>query len=48
MSRSTTIFLRWFIIALGAVGIFLLPWYFPPSKPTDSLSYVYGFNNPIA
>lgn len=33
---------------LGALGVFVLPWYFPSSRPVWSLSYEYGFNNPIA
>ncbi len=48
MSPPRLLVVRCVVIALGCLGVFLLPWYLPPSQPTDSLSYVYGFNNQVA
>jgi hypothetical protein len=33
---------------LAAVGVFLLPFLFPPSRPSFSASYTAGFNNRVA
>jgi hypothetical protein len=34
--------------ALAAVGVFLLPFLFPPSRPSLSAAYTAGFNNKVA
>lgn len=36
------------MLALGLVGIFILPWFIPFRQPVNSLSYTYGFNNTAA
>lgn len=36
------------ILCLSALGIFLAPWYLPPSEPAMGESYTYGFNNSVA
>jgi len=41
--------LFWCAVALlSALGVFVLPFAFPPAIPTFSTSYTYGFNNRVA
>jgi hypothetical protein len=35
-------------LAVGAFGVFALPWFVPFRQPINSLSYTYGFNNTAA
>lgn len=46
--KSSSVALSITILTLGAVGVFILPWFFPPAQAQDSLSYVYGFDNRLA
>jgi hypothetical protein len=48
-ARRKVRILLWCAVALAsAFGVFVLPFRFPPSIPTFSDSYAYGFNNRVA
>src|SRR6266446_5534371 len=42
-SRSKVLILAAAVV--GAVGIFVVPWFVPLRHPVASISYTYGFNN---
>ena len=49
MNRTGKMLPLWVGVTIATVvGVFILPLYFPPSIPTDSISYTVGYNNKLA